>query len=436
MEIDKTTIQDLAIFGNTQEPGVFDYLNHTRTVAGKQQLYKNLSAPLSNLSQIKGVAETIRRVRSIQWPATISNGTLMVVEQFMDARIDPMPKRASSLSAWAYKIFNHVDYALCRYSVEHYATFFRGLKEMIDLFSNEQNPAPLARLLETIQTHLQDESIQVIFQQKDTGKLPTATLLRLAHHLRYSYKRHMPALITAYAQLDAWYAVGTAAATHQLTEVQWTDSREPVLDADSLFHLLLPQPVPYSIHLNQHSNFLFLTSANMAGKSTFIKAIGIAVYLAHCGFPVPARTLTLSLMEGMLSNIHIADNLSKGESYFYNEVKRISNTVSKIQNGKKWLVLIDELFKGTNVQDAMKCSTVVIEGLLKIRSSLFILSTHLYEIAEQLSHHPNIRFVHFETTIENDQPVFHYTLKDGVSNDRLGYLILKQSGVVKMLNNL
>lgn len=436
MEIDKTTIQDLTIFGNAQEAGVFDYFNHTRTVAGKQQLYKNLSVPLSNLENIQGVAETIRRIQRIEWPATISNGTLMVVEQFTEARIEPIPKRPGMINALAYKIFNAGDFALCRYSVEHYATFFRGLKEIIHLFSGEQNPAPLSRLLQTLQTHLDDASIQIVFQQKDMAKLPPIMMLQLAHYLRYTFKRHVPALITAYAQLDAWYAVGTAATTHNLTEVHWAEGANPKLEAISLFHLLLPHPVPYSFRMDENSNFLFLTSANMAGKSTFIKAIGIAVYLAHCGFPVPAQSLTLSLMDGMLSNIHISDNLSKGESYFYNEVKRISNTVSKIQNEKKWLILIDELFKGTNVQDAMKCNTVVIEGLLKIRSALFILSTHLYEIAGQLSHHPNIRFVHFETTIENDQPVFHYTLKEGVSNDRLGYLILKQSGVVKMLNDL
>ena len=59
--------------------------------------------------------------------------------------------------------------------------------------------------------------------------------------------------------------------------------------------------------------------------------------------------------------------LLKGESYFYNEVQRIKNTILKINDGRKWLILIDELFKGTNVQDAMKCSTVVIEGLIKIK---------------------------------------------------------------------
>jgi len=62
---------------------------------------------------------------------------------------------------------------------------------------------------------------------------------------------------------------------------------------------------------------------------------------------------------------------------------------------EKWLVLIDELFKGTNVQDAMKCSSAVIKGLIKIRNSIFILSTHLYEIADDLKTHSNISFKYF-----------------------------------------
>jgi len=99
----------------------------------------------------------------------------------------------------------------------------------------------------------------------------------------------------------------------------------------------------------------------MAGKSTFIKAVGTAVFLAHLGMGVPAKEMQLSLFDGILSNINVVDNIAKGESYFFNEVQRIKNTIIKINNKNKWLVLIDELFKGTNVQDAMKCSSTVIE---------------------------------------------------------------------------
>jgi len=142
------------------------------------------------------------------------------------------------------------------------------------------------------------------------------------------------------------------------------------------------------------------------------------------------------LFDGLLSNINVVDNIAKGESFFFNEVQRIKNTIAKINNGKKWLVLIDELFKGTNVQDAMKCSLTVIKGLIKMKNSLFILSTHLYEIGEELKAFPNISFKYFETIVDHDQLQFSYQLKEGISNDRIGYVILKREKVVEMLENL
>src|SRR6185436_4873916 len=210
----------------------------------------------------------------------------------------------------------------------------------------------------------------------------------------------------------------------------------PYIEATQLYHILLPSPVAYDIHLSKDSNFLFLTGANMAGKSTFIKAVGTTVFLAHLGMGVPAREMKLTLFDGLLTNINVVDNIAKGESFFFNEVQRIKNTILKINDGKKWLVLIDELFKGTNVQDAMKCSSTVVKGLIKIRNSLFILSTHLYEIGDELKIYPNISFKYFETNVIGDQLVFNYQLKEGISNDRFGYLILKKERVVEMLDKL
>ena len=84
----------------------------------------------------------------------------------------------------------------------------------------------------------------------------------------------------------------------------------------------------------------------------------------------------------------------------------------------------------------MKCSTAVIEGYLKSKNSLFILSTHRYEIGENLKRYPNISFNYFETITAQDKLSFNYQLRSGISNDRLGYLILQREGVVKMLEEL
>jgi DNA mismatch repair ATPase MutS len=189
--------------------------------------------------------------------------------------------------------------------------------------------------------------------------------------------------------------MATACEKYDLIFPVIVDSDEPYIEANGLFHLLLHTPVSYNVELSKQTNFLFLTGANMAGKSTFIKAVGVAVYLAHLGMGVPAKQMHLSLFNGLLSNIQVIDNIIKGESYFFNEVQRIRSTIERISDGRKWLILIDELFKGTNVEDAMKCSTTVIEGLRKMHNALFILSTHLYEIGESLKQYPNIQFRYF-----------------------------------------
>ena len=199
---------------------------------------------------------------------------------------------------------------------------------------------------------------------------------------------------------------------------------------------MLQNPTAYDLVLKPEQNFLFLTGANMAGKSTLIKAVGSSVFMAHIGLGVPAKKMKLTLFDGLLTNINVSDNIARGESYFFNEVQRIKNTIYKINDGKKWLVLIDELFKGTNVQDAMKCSLTVIKGLIKIKNSLFILSTHLYEIGEELKQFPNIGFKYFETNVSDDQLEFSYQLKEGISNDRIGYVILRREKVVEMLEKL
>jgi DNA mismatch repair protein MutS len=438
MEIDKTTLNDLSVFNAEEEFSIFNKINLTRTSHGKEQLKKNLGTPLPSLSQITGVQDTLQLIiRHLDlWPMQISNGTVMVIERYYESNIDPIPEQASSFNAYSYKLLHGPDFSLVKFSANHCFDFLKGMQVMLKHFLHDQSPAPLKKILNTAQTLLKKENLAIIDNYEKAAAIPMAQLLQLAHYLRYHYRQEMMELLHIYAQLDAWYGMALAVKQYDLVFPELKESQQPFIEAKGLYHILLTEPVAYDVTLNRDTNFLFLTGANMAGKSTFIKSVGSAVFLAHTGMAVPAENMQLSLFDGLLSNINVIDNIVKGESYFFNEVQRIKATINKINDGRKWLILIDELFKGTNVQDAMKCSSAVIEGLLKIRNSLFILSTHLYEIGEALKTHPNIAFYYFETTVSEEQLTFNYQLKPGISNDRLGYLILKKEGVVKMLENL
>jgi DNA mismatch repair protein MutS len=438
METDKTTLNDLAIFNAEEDFSVFNYLDCTLTTNGKEQLRKNLSTPLNGMEAIIAVQKTIRLIdaKKDQWPKQISNGTIMVIERYYNTTIDALPKQVTAWDAFSYKLFHGPDFSLVKYSVTHCFDFIKGMKAMVTLLSGDDCPAPLQKILSQAEKIVADSHFNELDRYAKVVDMPVPQQLQLAQYLRFQYKGPMLELVGIHARLDAWWGMAMAMQKFNLVFPDFIASNEPFFEVKGLYHLLLHSPVPYDISLNRKGNFLFLTGANMAGKSTFIKSVGTAVFLAHAGMGVPAKEMQLSVFDGLLSNINVMDNIAKGESYFFNEVQRIKATVNKVNDGRKWLILIDELFKGTNVQDAMKCSLAVIEGLLKIKNSLFILSTHLYEIGEELKNYPNIHFNYFETSVTDGQLSFSYQLKDGISNDRLGYLILKREGVVQMLEEL
>ncbi len=438
MDIDKTTLADLLMFNSGEDVSVFGRLDLCSTAHGTEQMKINFSTALKTQEQIVAVQQTLQLIikQQQQWPKQITNGTVMVVEKFFDSQISTIPAHPSTLEAYSYKLLHGPDFALVTYSAKHCFDFIKGFQLLLKLFSGENIPAPLQKVLTAIERIVTKDQFTVVEKYKNADELSNAQQLELAHFIRYGYKHNMLDLVVLYAQIDAWYGMARAVQKFELIFPEFVQNDQPVIEAKGLYHLLVQEPVAYDVVLNQKTNFLFLTGANMAGKSTFIKSVGASVFLAHIGMGVPAQQMKLTLFDGMLSNINVVDNISKGESYFYNEVQRIKATITKISDGKKWLILIDELFKGTNVQDAMKCSSTVIEGFLKIKNSLFILSTHLYEIGEDLKKHPNIDFKYFETSVINDQLHFPYQLKDGISNDRLGYLILKREGVVEMLEKM
>lgn len=393
--------------------------------------------PFSDLKKIRDMQEGIRHVmaRLDRWPVSISNGTVMVIARFYDYQLDPLPGSADIVSAFLYRVLHTPDYSMVRYSLTHFADLVKTMRALIQLFRGEKLPPVMQLLLERAEQLLRQKQVDEILSRAGQT-LGLGDIIYFGRFFHEQFKSQAFELIDIYSQFDAWYAMAVAMKKYDLQFPEFLEQEDPYVEASGMYHLLLKHAVPYDITMDRNSNFIFLTGANMAGKSTFIKAVGLNVFLAHIGMGVAAGSMKLSLFDGILSNINVTDNIVKGESYFYNEVQRIKNTVMRINDGRKWLVLIDELFKGTNIQDAMKCSSTVIRGLLKIRHALFILSTHLYEIGDELKDYGNISFKFFETRFTDEELEFSYQLKDGISNDRLGYLILKREGVLDLLASL
>lgn len=438
MQIDNISFNDISIFHSEEEFSIFNKLNFTRTTGGKEWLRRFFTEPYNDINKIRGTQHVIRKLISHveDWPTDISNGTMLVMDKFMDYALDPISPATNSLNNLFYPWLHLEDYSMLKYSVTHFADFYRGIKKIAVLLGDADLPPHIKIYIERVAQVLKEPALAQLAEAKRGSSFSRKENLYYGFHLRNPLRSKTLEMMDIYSRLDAWYSMAVAVKTYNLSFPEFIEQDSPMVEAKGLYHILIPKPVPYDLQMNPEHNFLFLTGANMAGKSTLIKSVGSSVFLAHIGMGVPAENMRLTLFDGLLSNINVVDNIAKGESFFFNEVQRIKNTISKINNGKKWLVLIDELFKGTNVQDAMKCSLTVIKGLIKIKNSLFILSTHLYEIGDELKEYPNISFRYFETNVENEQLKFSYQLKEGVSNDRLGYVILKREKVVEMLENL
>lgn len=437
MQNDKTTLKDLSILNSADS--VFQLLDFCVTQRGREALRKHLLHPPNDLATLRNLQEVVRffATQASIFPTQISNGTLVMLETFFESA-DHLPQRPSGFqlvfNAFFQKTLNRNEYSFNQFSVSHLSDFVKGCNEFAGWLDKFELPSKLREILQAVKEELAKQSL-------------TTALLKVQQHTRYkelallSYRarRELKApiakLLHFYAQLDAWQSLGKAAVVHQWSFPALQEAHPVVFDAIEVYHPLLKQPQPYSIHLGESQNFLLLTGANMSGKTTFMRSLGVASFLAHIGSAVPAKKLTLSFLQGIITNMHIEDNILLGESLFMAEVQRIKQTAMKVPEANPRLILMDELFKGTNVHDAYECTKAVIEGLLQHKHHIMVLSTHLYEVAQHFSGNDALSFGYFETDVTAEGNYsFSYALKKGISKDRIGYRILEKEGVLKLLH--
>lgn len=173
----------------------------------------------------------------------------------------------------------------------------------------------------------------------------------------------------------------------------------------------------------------------MAGKSTFLRSLSTALYIAHMGFPVAARAMEFSVLDGIYTTINLPDNLGIGASHFYVEVLRVKKMAQELRTGQSFFILFDELFRGTNVKDAHEATVAVAKGFAGKRNSMFVISSHIIEAADQLSKNSNIDFWYLPTRMNGNVPEYPYTLEPGVTDDRHGMVIIRNEGILDILKN-
>jgi hypothetical protein len=236
--------------------------------------------------------------------------------------------------------------------------------------------------------------------------------------------------LKAVGELEALTALAGYAYEHPHDVFAKFDSTGPVFDAEAMAHPLLPaaKAVRNDIKLGDGLQLLILSGPNMAGKSTFIRSVGVNAVLAQCGAPLRAVRFRLSPLT-VAASICILDSLSGGVSRFYAEIHRVRLISELAQGPVPVLFLLDELLSGTNSHDRLAGSEFIVRSLVE-RNAIGIVSTHdlaLTRIPEEMG--SRAANCHFEDTFEDGQLIFDYKLKPGVVKTSNALLLMRSIGL-------
>lgn len=440
MHTNKRTLKDLSFVGQTNEGNILHLIDRCSTYVGSKLLQQQLAKSPANYEQLLAQQAAVKfwQLHANKWPEYISNGTIVMVEKFYESA-DGYSGHAPSIHPFGgkffQKLFNRNEYHFTQFSLSHLSDFIKGCNAFVALLEAEVAlPELLKETLLQMQTALQQRLCKDIIALNQ--QTPFKEILRLSFHARREMKASVHELIEHFAQLDLWYGMALATKEHDWHFPEILPAHQVCLHAEGLYHPLLQEPIRYNIDFGTAHNFMILTGANMSGKTTLMRSIGIAAILAHLGMGVPAKTMRISYLASVISNMHVEDDLLKGESFFLAEVKNIKQTAIAAAHSEPQLILMDELFKGTNVHDAYECTKAIIEGLLLHPQHIMILSTHLHEVARYFEQNKQLNFYCFHTQLTNEGNFeFNYHLEKGISDERIGYKILVKEGVVGILNS-
>ena len=230
-------------------------------------------------------------------------------------------------------------------------------------------------------------------------------------------RRHgvaMRAWIAAFGGFDSLNAFATYAFEHPencYPEMLATEA-PAAFEAAALTHPLLPHAVANDVALGAEDRFYLISGSNMAGKSTLLRAIGLAVVLARAGCPVPARQVRLSPLE-IGASLALTDSLAEGKSKFLAELQKLRE-ILLLARRSPTLFLIDELFSGTNSSDRLTAAEAVLDGLLAT-GAIGALSTHDLALTTLASGSRRGANVHMASPDVDDPLAFDYALKPGVN---------------------
>jgi len=422
---DEQTIADLGIFGKHNGSGIYDLYNRTHTRGGEAILKEMFLHPLSDKAAINRRSSIIKYFSRLNMAFPLSAALFDMTEKYLK---DPDERTNSTRHQSA------IGEKEIQQGVMSVITLIQQTREFIETPS-VKGIIDYTAEREAILLFVTDPAFEPALREKGKGKLSYTVIAAYDILFRVRERHKIAQLLRLLYELDVYLSVAKVAVERGFVFPEALEKGLCVLKLEGVYHPELKAPVPNSIFMDPRQQVIFLTGANMAGKSTFLRSVSTAVYMAHMGFPVAAASMEFSVMDGMYTTINLPDNLGIGASHFYAEVLRVKQVAAELGRGKSLFIIFDELFRGTNVKDAHEATVAISRAFAGKKTSMFIISSHIVEAGGELRQRSNIGFFYLPTRMNGHQPEYTYTLERGITDDRHGMIIIRNEGILDTLKN-
>ncbi len=423
------------------------WLDHTHARPAHDALKRLIASPLNELGELRLRQVLLQQLVSVsaQVPWTELHGLAAQVNRYLSSNYELIPATVIERASFAMR-YGHI--------VTDVAEQLRAVNALIGLSTPLHSrlvPIPAdARFGELVAAFTAVASDPRSAQLRDAvARGKTFSLIAfdsVVRALHVAPEQHavtpvpfrtlLQNLVNAIWALDAFCSLAIASHTLNGVVPELAPRGAAALVVDGLRHPLLPNGVPNDLQLDALERVLFLTGPNMAGKSTLLRALGIAVYCAHLGMAVAARSARIPLFDQLMVSITVRDSLQRGESLYLAEIRRVRAIVEAVARGDAVVAIFDEVFRGTNITDATQATSLLVNGLSQAAHGTFVIASHLADVGSSHAGHAGVACWCMETDVSNGAPVFTHRVRKGVSDVHLGMTLLDAEGVGPMLRRL
>lgn len=474
---------DLDLFGNGS---LFQYINRTTTAAGRRKLAGYLNQPIPDIETIeqrqKALVELAENTRWRQYFSAKGPGDQEQQLRFMEEMgkqvslknpffvkliliVSPVISM-SLLLLWIFSVMPWVVFILAifgniiilyihRKKIDSFYRLFGNqtkiLESYLDLFRLTEQKEFRSELLKNKQEYL-------FYEGKNTSAL-IADLKRIMSRFEYrsnilfvpvgefiflwdliciyqldqwqqKYKDQVIKWFEAIYELDALSSLANLNHNHPEWALPFFERKQFCFSANDLAHPLIKpaKRIGNDFRMNGEGKIVIITGANMAGKSTFLRTIGVNLILAMNGCRVCATWLTVKPVN-LFTNMRTTDNLRKEESYFFAELLRLQQILTLLRKGIPLFILIDEMLKGTNSTDKLTGSKALVEQLIRLQGN-GVIATHDLSLTDLANVFPeNIINKCFDVQLSEEKLIFDYKLHDGITHTMNASFLMKKMGI-------